>query len=71
MGGPEPNKRRKIMKILTTSELASHSEIELKVLFAEASKALAKSEAARQNSFANLKNISRALSKVRAQNLKL
>ena len=59
------------MKILTTSELAIRSEIELKILFAEASKALAKSEAARQNNFANLQNISRALSKVRAQNFKL
>ena len=59
------------MEILTTAELMGRSEIELKVLFAEVSKAMAKSEAARRNYFASLQNISRALSEVRARNLKL
>jgi hypothetical protein len=59
------------MEILTTSELTGRSEIELKVLFAEISKAMAKSEAVRRNHFASLQNISRAISAVRAQNFKL
>ena len=59
------------MEILTTAELTGRSEIELKVLFAEVSKAMAKAEAARRNHFASLQNISRAISAVRAQNLKL
>lgn len=58
------------MNIMTTSTLSKRSESELQVLFAEASKALAKSEAARRNHFASLQNISRALSGVRALNLK-